>query len=535
MKVFLVEDESMMRSGIKNNMPWEREGFEIVGDAANGMQAYPMIRQKQPDILITDIFMPCMDGLKLSRLVKTELPHIKILALSERKEFQHIQRAISIGITDFLPKPVDSGELMKAVKNAAADLIKEEAARRKLERFREKTEENRRLQKYKLLLAVLSGTMPEQEILGQGKRLGIDFQGSEFAVLLFGMRSHTNIPADQEAEKCIRECIKELKHTIAVDRGRDGWVLLIKGDRLGSVNDRLNLCCTRLTEVLQPYREVSFFGGIGRTVSSLSHIPYSCRDAEKAFSGRHFQDQNQFVYCCKEEGGLQRKEFYASLLMQSKEARCRLYHFLRNGLCGEEEAFVNSYLDAVGEGLYKFRVLRQYVTLDVYLGVITFLDGIGAEACSLSAEASDINRAAENIHSRDSLKAYLRMLLKEAVELRDEQSGEKYGFSVKRSLAYIDTFYSRSDLSLNTVAAHLKISPGYFSSLFHQKMGKTFVEYLTGVRMEHAKKQLCGTDKKLSQIGYEAGYQDNHYFSYIFKKTQGCTPSEYRKRNRKQR
>ncbi len=116
MKVFLVEDESMMRSGIKNNMPWEREGFEIVGDAANGMQAYPMIRQKQPDILITDIFMPCMDGLKLSRLVKTELPHIKILALSERKEFQHIQRAISIGITDFLPKPVDSGELMKAVK-----------------------------------------------------------------------------------------------------------------------------------------------------------------------------------------------------------------------------------------------------------------------------------------------------------------------------------------------------------------------------------------------------------------------------------
>ena len=104
LKVFLAEDEIVMREGIKNNIDWQGEGFEFVGDAGDGELAYPIIQKTRPDILITDIKMPFMDGLELSRLVKHELPETKIILLSGYDEFQYAKEAIDIGITDYLVK-----------------------------------------------------------------------------------------------------------------------------------------------------------------------------------------------------------------------------------------------------------------------------------------------------------------------------------------------------------------------------------------------------------------------------------------------
>lgn len=119
LKVFLVEDEIVMREGIKKNIQWEKEGFEFVGDASDGELAYPLIQKTKPDILITDIRMPFMDGLELSRLVKQELPDIKIMILSGYDEFEYAKEAIKIGITDYLVKPISGAKLLEAVKKVA--------------------------------------------------------------------------------------------------------------------------------------------------------------------------------------------------------------------------------------------------------------------------------------------------------------------------------------------------------------------------------------------------------------------------------
>ena len=124
-KVFLVEDEIVMREGIKNNIDWQSEGLEFVGEASDGELAYPLIKQSKPDILITDIHMPFMDGLELSRLVKKELPDIKIVILSGYDEFEYAKEAISIGVTDYLVKPVTGAKLLEAVKEIAAKLEEE--------------------------------------------------------------------------------------------------------------------------------------------------------------------------------------------------------------------------------------------------------------------------------------------------------------------------------------------------------------------------------------------------------------------------
>ena len=116
LKVFLVEDEIVMREGIKNNINWEEEGFEFAGEASDGELAYPLIQKTRPDILITDIKMPFMDGLELSRLIKQEMPDIRIIILSGYDEFEYAKEAINIGITDYLVKPVSGAQLLAAVK-----------------------------------------------------------------------------------------------------------------------------------------------------------------------------------------------------------------------------------------------------------------------------------------------------------------------------------------------------------------------------------------------------------------------------------
>lgn len=134
-KVFLVEDESIIRQGIRNHIDWEVYGFELVGEAEDGEYAYPMILKSKPDILLTDVKMPFMDGLELSRLVKKALPKTKIIILSGYDEFDYAKEAIKIGISEYLLKPVTSTALVDALKKAAETIREEQEHTRLLERY----------------------------------------------------------------------------------------------------------------------------------------------------------------------------------------------------------------------------------------------------------------------------------------------------------------------------------------------------------------------------------------------------------------
>ncbi|MFR3392599.1 MAG: response regulator [[Clostridium] scindens] len=141
-KIFLVEDEIVIRNGIKNSIEWEKEGYEFVGEASDGELAYPMIVKERPDILITDIKMPFMDGLELSRLVRKELPELKILILSGYDEFDYAKEAISLGVTEYLLKPVSSAKLLETLKGVSVIIEQEREERDLLKRYSEEMKES---------------------------------------------------------------------------------------------------------------------------------------------------------------------------------------------------------------------------------------------------------------------------------------------------------------------------------------------------------------------------------------------------------
>lgn len=186
LKVFLVEDEIVMREGIKKNIQWEKEGFEFVGDASDGELAYPLIQKTKPDILITDIRMPFMDGLELSRLVKQELPDIKIMILSGYDEFEYAKEAIKIGITDYLVKPISGAKLLEAVKKVAQVIEEEKEQKEFLQTFEKEREENARLSRQKFFKKLVSGNHPVSALLKEAVRS--EWISRLIAIILFCFR-----------------------------------------------------------------------------------------------------------------------------------------------------------------------------------------------------------------------------------------------------------------------------------------------------------------------------------------------------------
>ena len=213
-----------------------------------------------------------------------------------------------------------------------------------------------------------------------------------------------------------------------------------------------------------------------------------------------------------------------------QENRRLIGKFLRNGTAEETESFVKTYFEEIlGENVQSM-MMMQYVMMDLYISLVSFGEEIGVSEEEIEKECGDIRKVADHIHSVEDMLAYVNSLISGILKLRDETSGNRYKDIIEAAKNYMQTQYMSDEISLGSVAASVGMSSSYFSSIFSQETGQTFVEYLTDIRMEKAKEMLMCSNKKTSEIGFDVGYKDSHYFSFIFKKTQGCSPKEYRAR-----
>ena len=536
LKVFLVEDEVVMRNGIKNNIPWEQEGFEFAGEASDGELAYPLIKKEKPDILITDIRMPFMDGLELSRLVKKELPQIKIIILSGYNEFDYAKTAINIGVTDYLLKPISSAKLLEAVKKVADMIEKEQDNARLIKRYEKEMEENILQEKHKLWGALASNRLSTIELLEKGQRLGIDFTASAYQVFLFKLMQEGDATGCSEELNRASEKVNELagswEYVLSFDRSPEGWAFLIKGESEEEVQSTYLETRKELLELVEGYPKVEYFGGIGNVVHRIGDIQTSYKEAARAFSSRFFMDANQIADSAEmvkvqmEQDG----KIDVSKMLSKKREHELVERFLKNGTTEEVDSFLDELFQNIGEQNCKSLLYRQYVVMDLFFCASDFLGNLEMDIENLPEECRDINQIVEKAEDAENLRYQIENLFTETMQLRDSHSKKKYSKLLEDAKAFIDENYKHDEMSLNTVAAQVNISPSYFSTIFSSEMGQTFVEYLTHVRLEKAKELLMCSNMRTAEIGYEVGYKDSHYFSYIFKKVVGCSPKEYRNR-----
>lgn len=538
-KVFLVEDEMVIRRGIKNSIDWEKEGYIFCGEASDGELAYPMIIKEKPDILITDIRMPFMDGLELCKLVKEELPNIKILILSGYDEFDYAKEAIRLGVTEYLLKPISSGKLLEALNGVSESIRREKEDKDLVRKYMEEMRENTEHEKQKFFEQMIAGNLSMADALETGKKYEMNLSAGMYNLLLFrftlGKENRKSGELLGEAEYAIEKLTERLEYVFEFQRDVEGWAFLLMADNEEQMSERVKELSKDLEEIMKNYSTIAYFGGIGQPVARLRELEESFREAERALAARFTMELNRII-SVEDIRMAQNVDTLDDIEITSfgeiEKTRTMLEKFLNNGAEDEIDEFVDVYINELPEENLKSVLMRQYIIMDAYIVMMSFCEKIEGIEGEMQAQSEELKNSMKTIQTLEEIKNYIRMLLKKIIGVRDTISGRRYSDIIEIAKDQIRKTYMSDEISLNTIAAEVGMSPSYFSSIFSKEMGKTFVEYLTEIRMDRAKELLMCSSMKTSEIGYEVGYKDPHYFSYIFKKTQNCTPKEFRARGK---
>lgn len=530
LKVFLVEDEFVVREGIKNNIDWNSHGYEFCGEASDGELAFPMIQKLKPDIVITDIRMPFMDGLVLSKLIKKEMPWVEIIILTGYKEFEYAKEGIKIGVAQYLSKPINSEELLKEVDALAVKIEEKRKEREIKEKYIREMEENFLKDRKDLFQYLVTGSKSVAELLELADELNIDLSSMWYNIVLIKIQSiyHAHDEYSNslvEIEDKLRE-ITDIKNLLVFERNLEGKALLFKADSEEELKQVEDDYICKMKEILKNYGHVRYFGGIGMPVNRLRELPNSFEKASHAFAHRYLVKESLILNSKEAEQGsyLGKEEFNISEVNTKHIDRSKIREFLKVGDKEEVIYFIEEFFKDMGTNVMKSNIFRQYITMDSYFCVVDFLEGL--EISRDEIEPLDV--ASGVLESEENAINYVTGIVKKALELRENIASNRYGDVVDDVMKYIEKNYADEELSLNLLASHVNFSPNHLSMIFSQQTGQTFIKYLTDFRMNKAKELLRCTGKRSSVISMEVGYKDPHYFSYLFKKTQGMTPTQYR-------
>lgn len=530
LKVVLVEDETVIREGIRDTVPWEEYGYQFVGEAADGEMALSVIRQTRPDVLITDVKMPFMDGLTLSRMVSEEFPKTKILIISGYDDFEYARQAIEVGVEQYLLKPITKMNLKKALLELREKIEADQEQQDYQAQFSSEIHEYEGFNRRRFFEKLLDGDLSVKEIYDEAGKLNIDLTASGYNIFFLYIKEREGLTEEQkdffeEKQEEILHYFLRHPQFVLFSWNVNCYGVLVRIEKSDegfeeSAIEKVASMCEQEKELLHWYLAV------GKKVERLSTLPESYQVANHHLAYR-FILPNQHVLT---------EQSLANYMADTNEQSINavdsakmdpeiIREFLNQGNQNEITDFVESYLQGIREALQS-NMFRDYVVLNIRFAILAYVQNLGATP---EEHAKLLGRPWLDMHLKpQDVEEYFVDMLQAALQIREKESDYQSSRVLRRALEYVDKNYEKESISLNEVASEVKVSANYLSAIFSQNQQKTFVEYVTGKRMEKAKKLLKTTDKSSSEIALQVGYKDPHYFSFVFKKTQGVSPRDYR-------
>ena len=518
-KVLFVEDEIVTREGIRDNVDWKANGFEYCGEATDGEMALSLLRTIKPDILITDIKMPFMDGLQLCKIVRERMPWVKIIILSGHDEFEYAQEAIKLGVTEYLLKPITVQDMHSALQKIAAQLDQEKVEQENLKKLQEQLEEDKTMLRERLLLKVVTGAIASVEAIEKGHSLGLDLIAKCYLVVIL------KIKIEDRSEQFDYDEYRQIQHRVSglVENNPDifllikDWeelVILMKGNIPQYLEEERELLLRSINKEVAKTRYHTTIG-VGTRKSRIADIYQSFIEAFVSIQGATDEARdapNQVVE-------------KTELLKLNKSA---VETYLNCGVKTDFDEFFNAYIQPLSETALKSYLIKSYIFMDIVLATAKLVNELGGDFDKVIPALSSVETILTNIKTIDQLKEQAYKILINALSFRDAQTSGQHPRMVRQAKEYIDQHFMEPNLSLDEVASQVNLSSSHFSMVFSQEACQTFKEYLTEIRIKKAKEMLRTTSLSSNDISYQVGYNDPHYFSYVFKKNTSFSPTEFR-------
>lgn len=530
--VLLVDDEKEVCQVIIRKLDWESMGFHIVGYAANGVEALEMAEELQPDVVMTDIKMPYMDGLTLSKKLKEAYQKIKIIIFSGFDEFEYAKEAIKVEATEYILKPINESELREVFERVKTDLDRELDERRNIDKLRQYYLESLPVLQENFYITLLEGRLSQEQIEETLKNYQIQWAESSCIVTILHISSK-NLPAQMDSFLAAIS-VKRLAEE-QLQKKWDSKIFVYLGDviLITSMSEEKNAIAgytdtmDRFCKLAKRVCGVTVTAGIGYICDTMKELSSSYEGARHAVSYRVLYGSERAINIAEIDPYEEREESWGESGSIQK-----IIHEIKMGDREKLKQAVSEgvkHLAETSPSIMKYRVF-----------VMTFITEVfrfGSKKINMEQvfeKQQDIYGHAMQMESPEELKNWILEIAERMQDMVLSERDDTVKSFVEQAVEYVHEHYGEQNLSVETICRSLGVSNAYFSTLFKKETGKTFINFLTDCRMEKAVELLLERDEKTYMVAEKVGYSDPNYFSYVFKRKFGVSPSKYKTGKREQ-
>lgn len=525
-RVLIVDDEFRIAMLIKKLIHWDKFSMECVDVVDNGEAALQIIREERPDIVITDIRMPKINGLDLICMARETVRETKFIVVSGYKEFEYAHRALQYGVDDYLLKPINESELNEVLDKIYHEfLIKEEQQKEKKE-LQEAVSESRQIIKRDFLKNIIE---QEEEISVEDSKVSLEgeiYRGIDIKLDYVDFGRSDKKQDKLTVERIISTVEKILKteteEVLICEKENLHIYCLFNYDCSKSkvIRNSINDILSEIKEYLIGFEQYEVTIGVGTERKEFGEIRFSIKEANRAVGNRIKFGTGRLIYA-------------DSIPRPDRKQERNPVEECREQILASIESYSRENLEQCVNQIYSEFMLREDVDFSDCYGlaeelVSVFFGHIDAQQEDFRHVKREILGKCQHCSSITSLKNLLKSTLGTYLDMNREVMEAESTKPIRQAEQYIDSHYNEK-IVLEDIAEIVGLNPVYFSVLFKKELGINFSAYLVNVRMEKAKEMICSTNETIAAIGERVGYKDSRYFSQIFMKTVGVKPALYRK------
>lgn len=510
-RVIIVDDEPVIRRGLRETIEWDGLGLEVAGEAADGIEALKLIREIRPEILITDIRMPDMDGLQLIREVRKLDLNIKITILSGYSDYDYLKAAIRLGVDNYLLKPIDNDELVSNLKNAVSEIEKEAVTSLQIRQGTDLLRSN-------TLRRLVTGHISPEELKEKAGFLHIPLDAGRYMCAVCSM--NRQIPADSR-EQFSRDIIADGSggQRMAFMDGDGNLALLLvvedSADR-NAVRSELEA----LTDRAAREYEIPLIIGAGRTAENPEQIRDSYLSAKETLEYGAFLKSGGVIWFDEVPETAQAEQIPDRVDYE------RIKELIRRGEQEKLKEYLEETLDAAvtaaGVPYRQIRNLMMHIAVrttdcfrTIYGSMNAFREPANFDYARLFTLRCYTDMRSWLFQLCDELFAANRTLLGRSTTI------------VGLAVDYITEHYCEG-ITLRRVAENCHVNTSYLGQIFRKETGSAFTDYVNALRIQEARRLLADPTLKVYEIAERVGFTDYHYFLKIFKKVTGKSPTDVR-------
>ncbi len=532
-KILVVDDEIIVREGIRDIIPWDENGFELIGAVENGAEAIKIIDAQTPDIVLTDICMPFLDGLELANYISEKYQGIKVIIFTGYDNFEYAQQAVKLRAFDFLLKPITAKQLILILKKLKKELDEESRKKKELKKIKSKLNESFPVLKERFLNKLIAGYFDQNNIKQRFKYFNINLTGKYLIILVVDIKDDNKIEEYKESSEfeLIRFSALEICENILKKRNgglvfqnhEEQIVIILENNES---NKLINIALEISNEIKKNIIEnlkVSITIGIGNICEQLNEIFMSYKSALTALDYRFLLGKNQIININEINGKYSKRDNTDN----KKEWAKKVVYYLKAGSLESVYDTIEKMIKYLKESNISKKMCYLYIQ-NVFAFIMNAFDDLGINETDIFGESFNPFTEIFNYYTLNEIEPWLKECCKKLTDYIISKREDFCKSKVLKAKELIRNNFHDPNLSLNIVCNSIYISISYFSLIFKKYTDMTFVEYLTNFRIEKAKELLKTTALRSSEIAYNIGYNDPHYFSAAFKKNTGLTPTDFR-------